>query len=73
MNLGDELMEKMGKAIPRAITHYRAFRSFTEGLATEHKALLKRWELDVQAWENDGSQSCPYDVPEPRTSSFVIY
>lgn len=61
---GDHLLEKMAKAIPRAITHYRAFRIFSKCLAEGYPQEVKEWEKQVRAWENDQTLPCPYEIDD---------
>ena len=63
-SLGDQLLRKLTLAMPEAILHHRAFCAFTEGLREEHGDELIEWERQVQEWESDNSQPCPYDLPE---------
>jgi hypothetical protein len=51
-------------AIPEAVIHHRASCAFSEGMQEEHGNLLKEWERQVEAWETDQTNECPYDLPE---------
>ena len=58
----------MTTAIPQAIIHHRALSAFTESLRLEHgEDLVNDWEAQVELWENDHKEKCPYDLPELST------
>jgi hypothetical protein len=56
----------MALAIPKAMLHNRAFHAFTDALREGHEEELMKWEADVQAWEQDHDQLCPYNYPEDK-------
>ncbi|KAF4586545.1 hypothetical protein EYR38_010824 [Pleurotus pulmonarius] len=53
----------MTLAIPQALIHHQAFAAFTSGLREHHSADLLEWEKQVQAWELDQTNPCPFDLP----------
>lgn len=59
----NSLLEKMTLAIPQALIHHQAFCAFTSGLREHHAAELREWEKQVQAWETDQTNLCPFDLP----------
>ncbi|KAF4580325.1 hypothetical protein EYR38_003220, partial [Pleurotus pulmonarius] len=63
VNLKNALLEKMTLAIPQALVHHQAFTAFTSGLREHHSADLLEWEKQVQAWELDQANPCPFDLP----------
>ncbi|KAF4564900.1 hypothetical protein EYR36_002843 [Pleurotus pulmonarius] len=63
VNLKNSLLEKMTLAIPQALVHHQAFCAFTSGLQEHHRAELHEWERQVQAWESDQTNPCPFDLP----------
>ncbi|KAJ8703433.1 hypothetical protein PTI98_002055 [Pleurotus ostreatus] len=63
VNLKSALLEKMTLAIPQALVHHQAFTAFTSGLREHHSADLLEWEKQVQAWELDQANPCPFDLP----------
>jgi hypothetical protein len=54
----------MGLAIEMSILHWRAYRSFTEGLRQEGTINLGAWEQMILDWEQDPSKPSPYEHPE---------
>jgi hypothetical protein len=61
-----ELLRKMALAIKMSIIHWRAFRSFTEGLRNEGSVDIAAWEQMIRDWEQDPSKPSPYEFPEER-------
>ncbi|KAF8149011.1 hypothetical protein K438DRAFT_1989084 [Mycena galopus ATCC 62051] len=64
--LGNSLLRKIVLAIPKAMLYSCAFSAFTDVLREGHKEELKRWDAEVQAWEQDHEQPCPYDYSEDK-------
>jgi hypothetical protein len=58
-------------AIPDAITHHKAFVALNSHLSREHATEVAKWELMVQAWEQDQEKKKPdpYQIPEESKSS----
>jgi hypothetical protein len=54
----------MAKAIPMAIIHFRAFRSFSAGLLSDGSVLLQEWENEIRAWDEDMTRPSPYLLPD---------
>ena len=69
--VADFLLEKMANAILRTITHYRAYRMFTQCLLEGYPNELKQWASEVQEWENDLTSSCPYEVDDENGISII--
>jgi hypothetical protein len=63
----------MGLAIKMSIIHWRAYRSFTEGLKREGTVDICAWEQMILDWEQDSSKPSPYEFPEDGTSFCLIY
>ena len=60
-----ELMRKLVKAIPMAIIHWRAFKSFSAGLRDQSGVDIASWEQSVIKWEIDpDSVPSPYLLPD---------
>jgi hypothetical protein len=59
-----ELSCKMGLAIEMSILHWRAYRSFTEGLRQEGTIDLRKWEQMIFDWEQDPTKPSLYEYPE---------
>ena len=57
----------MGKAIPMAIIHCRAFRSFLAGLKAEANVDLAAWEKEIREWDDDMTRPSPYVMPDEGT------
>ena len=64
----DDPAQRAADAIPMAIIHWRAFRSFTAGLRTEGNVSVDSWEQDIIAWEADTSKPSPYIAPDESES-----
>ena len=62
----------MGKAIPMAVVHWRAFRSFSAGLEAETAVSLKEWERDIREWDEDMTKPSPYVLPDEGAQSRMI-
>ncbi|KDQ26081.1 hypothetical protein PLEOSDRAFT_169883 [Pleurotus ostreatus PC15] len=62
VNLKNLLLEKMMLVIPQALVHHQAFCAFTSGLREHHAVELCEWEKQVQAWETDQTNPCPFDL-----------
>ena len=60
---GISLRKKLSNAIAGALCHHHALVAFTEGISAEDATLTDKWEKLVEAWENDRSKPCPYDLP----------
>jgi hypothetical protein len=67
---GDQLYEKLARAIHDSDIFYQAYRIFTDALAKEWPEDLRCWIREVDAWEADPSKPCPYNVP--RTSELFF-
>jgi hypothetical protein len=61
-------MRRMGEAIPMAIIHSRAFRSFSAGLKSEGNVPLDEWEKAIKEWDEDMSNASPYVMPDEGMS-----
>jgi hypothetical protein len=61
------MLRKMALAIEMGIVHWRAYRSFTEGLRQEGTVDLHAWEQMIVNWEQDPSLPSPYELPEDCT------
>ncbi|KAK7051669.1 hypothetical protein VNI00_004648 [Paramarasmius palmivorus] len=72
VNLSDSLMRRLVRVLPEAIAHTLAYEAFTEALRAQNPAQLSAWEVEVVAWEEGRSQSCPYEVPT-STMSFTKF
>jgi hypothetical protein len=64
LDLENDLLRRMGKAIPMAIIHCRAFRSFSYGLKTEGNVDLSAWEKEIRKWDKDMMKPSPYVMPD---------
>lgn len=61
----NELTRKLVKAIPMAIIHWRAWKSFSAGLRDQSGVDLDSWEESIVAWEqNTDSVTSPYILPD---------
>jgi hypothetical protein len=67
---GDHLYEKLARATHDSDLFYQAYRVFTEALAKEQPEDLSRWMCEVEAWEEDPSKACPYDMPRNSKEEF---
>jgi hypothetical protein len=64
LDLENDLLRRMGKAIPMAIIHCRAFHSFSYGLKTEGNVDLSVWEKEICKWDEDMTKPSPYVMPD---------
>jgi hypothetical protein len=60
-------------AMLEAIIYYQAYQVFTESMRTNHPAALEEWEHQIQQWEKDNTQFCPYDLLEGRKFDAIVY
>lgn len=63
IDIDKAMLRKLSTALDQVVVHYRAFAAFTEGLRENQANDMILWEQEVQTWENDKSQPCPYDLP----------
>ncbi|KAF8215390.1 hypothetical protein K438DRAFT_1955372 [Mycena galopus ATCC 62051] len=74
VDLGNSLLRKMVLAIPQAMIHTRAFKSFTDGLREGHEEDLSKWERMVREWEADKDHEValnPYDYEETEATTMA--
>jgi hypothetical protein len=69
IELENDLLRRMGKAIPMAIIHCRAFRSFSAGLRAEANVDLAAWEKEIREWDEDMTKPSPYVMLDEGTST----
>jgi hypothetical protein len=59
--LGNTMLCKMKEALPEHANQQAALNDLEEGLKDEYGDVLNQWRLQVEAWEDDQSQSNPFE------------
>jgi hypothetical protein len=70
MIVGDQLYEKLARAICDSVVFFEAYRTITNSLARDRPDDLRHWLLEVEGWEADQAKPCPYDAPRKSKISW---
>jgi len=63
---GNSMLKKMLEALPKAITHRRAFEEFDKHLRSDRLEQVIQWEVEYEAWvKNPTASTCIFDTLDP--------